>query len=85
METKKEIFICGCGSVEHQIIARLDDDTWGKDVFIAVYLKHRSFFKRLIYGIKYIFGYKCRYGAFEEFILDPSDAGKLQEIINFIK
>lgn len=29
--------------------------------------------------IKYIFGYKSIYGAFEEFIFDPKDSGKLQK------
>jgi hypothetical protein len=38
-----------------------------------------------MYGIKYIFGYKCRYGAFDEFIVNPKDADKIQEIVYYLK
>lgn len=35
--------------------------------------------------LKYILGHKSVYGDFEEFILKPSDAGKLQEVVNILK
>ena len=34
---------------------------------------------------KYIFGYKCRYGAFDEFIFNSEDSEKLQDIANYLK
>jgi hypothetical protein len=37
------------------------------------------------YGIKYIFGYKSRYGAWDEFLLNPEDADKLQDVVNYLK
>lgn len=36
-------------------------------------------------AIKYIFGYKCCYGHFDEFVFKSSDADKLQKVVNFIK
>jgi hypothetical protein len=38
-----------------------------------------------VYGIKYIFGRKCRFGAWDEFIFNPKDADKLQEIVDYLK
>ena len=37
------------------------------------------------YGIKYIFGYRCKYGAFDEFIFKPEDAYKIQRLANYLK
>jgi hypothetical protein len=35
--------------------------------------------------LKYIFGYKSQYGAWDEFILNPNDADKLQDIVDYLK
>jgi hypothetical protein len=42
-----------------------------------VFLRPESFYKRIWLGIKYIFGYTCRYGYFDEFILDPKDVDRM--------
>jgi hypothetical protein len=54
-------------------------------VYSHVHLNKRPFFERLKYAIKYIFGYKCRYGAFDEFILNRDDAERLQSVVNYLK
>jgi hypothetical protein len=41
--------------------------------------------ERVKYGLKYIFGRQCNYGAFDEFIFNPKDADKLQELVNYLK
>ena len=33
----------------------------------------------------YIFGIKCNYGAFDEFIFNEKDADKLQSVVNYLK
>jgi hypothetical protein len=48
-------------------------------------LVKKSFWSRLKYGLKYIFGYKSRYGAWDEFILNPNDADKLQDVVDYLK
>ena len=91
MENKKEILICSCHSTDHQIILLYEEDEnkeTGKGYpmcYAHVHLNKRSFFSRLKYGIKYIFGYKCNYGAFDEFIFNPEDANKLQDLVNYLK
>jgi hypothetical protein len=83
MENNEQIMICECSSVEHQIVfSKFEDDDF---VYCMIHLKKLSFFKRLIHGIKYIFGYKCRYGDFEEFMLGKKNINKLKEIINLIE
>lgn len=78
-----EILICACSSDEHQIILHKDEDC--KMVYCSIHLVNLPFFKRLVMAIKYIFGYKCMYGNFEEFILNKCHINKLENLINFLK
>ena len=75
----KDLLICKCSSNEHQMIITVFEDE--PEVFVDIHLTKQSFIKRLIYGIKYIFGYQCKYGAFEEVILDKTHINSLKEII----
>ena len=83
---ERELFICKCENTEHQIVCSWfgDDDYDVRDVYATVHLRKKPFLKRLIYGLKYIFGYQCKYGAFDEFIFNPDDADKLKKIYLFL-
>ena len=63
--------------------------SWDEDedeVYVEIHLaNHRGFFSRLWKGLKYAFGYKCRYGAFEEVILREDDADNLQKVVDHLK
>lgn len=92
MKAKKEleeIIVCDCGSLEHQMVIQAtnwgDDDPDSRYVYVDMYLAHLPFWKRLWYGIKYICGYKCKYGAFEEIILKPEDAYKFEKVVEWLK
>ena len=78
-----ETFICECNSVEHIAIFSFDKD-WD-DIFMHVHLTKKGFWTRLKYAIRYIFGYQCQYGAFDEFIFNPNDADKLQKVVDVLK
>ncbi len=78
-----QIFLCDCSSAEHQIIYEYDFDD--NMVYFRIHLASHSFWERLKYGIKYIFGYKCRYGAWDEFIVRQDDAEKFEEIAKCLK
>lgn len=81
-----EIFICECHSTDHQMIMLYsEDDGYPMVSYSHVHLNKRPFWERLKYGIKYIFGRKSRYGAFDEFIFNPDDAERLQEVVNYLK
>jgi hypothetical protein len=84
-----DLFICSCHNTEHQMIVLYDED--GIDgiiyptVYIHTHLSKRPFWERVKYGIKYIFGYQSRYGAFDEFIFNSEDHEKVQRIADYLK
>lgn len=78
------LMVCKCSSLEHQVIVRWDNDD--NEVYMEVHLaNYDSFWKRLWHGLKYAFGYKCRYGAFDEVILRKEDASNLQKVVDHLK
>ena len=79
----QEIFICDCHSSEHQFIIRKFDDE--EEVYLTIHLNKKPLLKRIKYAFKYIFGYQSRYGAFDEIILNPEDADRLQNVVNSLK
>ncbi len=79
-----DLLICQCQSPEHQIMFLWDDDE-NPAVYMEIHLNKLPFFKRLKYAIKYIFGYKCKYGAFDEVILKPEDAYKVKDILTYLE
>jgi len=75
------IFICNCSSLEHQLCFWYDEEY--KILYTEVHLiTYRGFFKRLWYGLRYAFGYKSRFGAWDEFLFETDDMIKLKEFIN---
>lgn len=80
---KHDLLICQCSNVEHQVVITTFDDE--PEVFFSVHLIKHSFFKRLKLGIKYIFGYQCSYGAFEEIILDSKYIPQIENILKQLK
>lgn len=81
----REYFICSCENTEHQIVFSWFEDDDVANVYATIHLRKKSFWARLKYGIKYIFGYQCRYGAFDEFIFNPNDARKLERITRWLR
>lgn len=81
MENK--YFECECYSPEHTLRISYDCSNQ-RDKFIAFYvqLSKLPFWRRLWAGIKYIFGYECRYGHWEEFLLDDDDVLKIKWILS---
>jgi hypothetical protein len=79
-EKKSEIVICGCHSSEHQLIIHHNGED--KQVYIHIYLAKRPFFKRVLAGFKYIFGYTSRYGHWDEMILEKEHAEQFQNLVD---
>jgi hypothetical protein len=72
------ILICDCSSHEHQIIIEHDNDD--NLIYCYIHLTNRNFWGRLKAGIKYIFGYKSKYGQWDEFIFKPEHAKDLNKL-----
>jgi hypothetical protein len=60
-------------------------DWYPPEVYVHVHLVKRSFWYRLKYGLKYIFGHTSKYGAWDEFIMDNSHINDLENIIKHLK
>ena len=84
MEDK--IIICECSSAEHQMVLRFEDDEdLGRMVYVEIHLMPLRWYERLWQGLKYIFGYKCCYGDFEEMILSPRHARQVYDLYRFLR
>ena len=92
MELKKtkDVLICDCHSSDHQILLMYSEDEYPTGetfptCYAHIHLNRRPFWERVKYGIKYIFGYRCRYGAFDEFLFNPDDVEKLEKLVKYLK
>jgi len=86
---KTEVLICECSSVEHQIVftycSEEREDITGIEgaiyedcMDVSIHLtEYNGFFKRIWVAIKYIFGYRSRYGDWDTFLMNPEDADRL--------
>jgi hypothetical protein len=84
IETGDNIFlVCECRSPEHvvQITANTmkDSDTV---LYIGVQLPKLPWHKRVVRGVKYIFGYQCKYGHWDEAVIGGSEAISLMEFLS---
>lgn len=81
MNMKHHLLICMCESVDHQaVLSYFDDDD--DCLYLSVHLHNgRSVWQRIKYAFKYVFGYKSRYGAFDEMMLDKEGVTKLRKVL----
>ena len=77
---------CSCSSPEHQL--HIHFNTWTNDsniideeMSISIFLQEKPFLKRLVMGIKYIFGYKSKYGHFGEILIDKNTAKEIKDFM----
>ena len=73
---KTEYLECACHSPEHTLKFILDED-----LYVSVFLQEHPWHERLVSAVKYLFGYKCRYGHFEEIIVDKRDCDRIISIL----
>jgi hypothetical protein len=80
--------ICDCGLSEHQIIIYKDKDFANgyREVILNPHLvTYKNFFKRCIVAIKYVFGYKSKYGAWDSMIITKRNYQPLKDAITFLE
>ena len=78
---ERKLLTCECHNLEHIVAFRYDPED--KVLYIEPRLvAHHNFFKRFWVGLKYIFGYKSRFGEFDELILGIDSQKKLRDILN---
>ena len=80
---KQQLITCECGLTEHQFVLTLWD--WGDnvEVFMEPHLStYRNFFERVWAAIRYVFGYRCKYGEFDCVSLERK---QLIQIVDFVE
>lgn len=85
--TLPTVLICDCGSAEHQIIIHKDkgfSEGYREVILCPHLITHRNIFKRILIAIKYIFGYKCKYGAWDSLIVSKQNYLPLKEVVEFL-
>lgn len=79
MDMERELFVCTCGDVQHQLVISYFDDE--KELYISTHLCKHGFLSRLWIAIQYVFGKQSIYGAFEETVLEEKDVVRLNELL----
>jgi hypothetical protein len=92
---EREFLICECESLEHLACFTFFDDNVVVDnegtemnfkyVTLSVHLKKLPFFKRLVNGVKYIFGHTSVYGDYDEFIIGKEYASKFRKVAKYLE
>jgi hypothetical protein len=80
-----EVFLCHCGSWEHQLVVAREEELVGYDVVASISCSlcdNLSLQKRLKLAIKYIFGYRSKYGMFSEILLTKAETHRLIDTLS---
>lgn len=77
---EKEYFECQCHGDEHILTFSFWVVSDDPDCYVHIFLNHRRWYKRIWPAIRYIFGYKCKFGHFDEMILKHKDVSRLREL-----
>ena len=86
---KVEHFECACYSDEHRLTFQIDDDIKDgckPEFYTSIFLaEQNNLFKRIWTALKYTFGYKCRYGHWENFIMNEKDIDRMLTVLQNYK
>jgi len=80
-----KLILCSCHSPEHQMLFTFWEDDWEPQLDVTVHLRKSKLlgkWGRLIGGIKYIFGYQCKYGDWDEILLQKEQVAELRDALN---
>jgi hypothetical protein len=76
-----EFFECACYSDEHTL--KFSYDPEDNELYTTVFLnQYRNVFKRVWVALKYVFGYRCKYGDWDCFIMRPEDGERLAAMLD---
>lgn len=85
----RDVIICQCNSAEHQIIFTYidsDDPTDFDELAVEVHLTPiHGFFQRIRHAIKYVFGYRSRFGDFDNIVVDAKDCDRMIKYFERLK
>jgi hypothetical protein len=74
--------LCSCKNKEHKVLFFYN--VYNPGVYMQVHLVRKPLLQRLVYAIKYVFGYRSKHGAFDEFVFHPDHSKQLLEVIDHL-
>jgi hypothetical protein len=81
MAMENQHYDCACYSDEHTLRFTLDPEDG--DIYASQFMNHWfPWWKRVWVGLRYVFGYKCKYGHFDCWIMRDEDAEKLRGMLD---
>ncbi len=79
--TETDFVQCACYTNEHLVKVVYEPEE--NEICIEVHLHTwHSIFRRIWVGLKYVFGYKSRFGQWDTVIVRPGDYKRLADIFN---
>lgn len=72
-----EYLECSCSTPEHTVRFAKDEDF----LYMTFFLDGGPWHRRLWNAVRYLFGYKCRYGHFDEVVLGREEVERLVGIL----
>lgn len=76
---------CECKDASHVLRFVYDfetDDSYPPELYAEVHLRHyRPFWKRILNAIRYVAGFKSRYGDFDCTLIGKDEATRLQNLL----
>lgn len=74
-------FDCKCESPEHTL--RFSYDPEDNEIYTEVFLcQYRNPFQRIWTALKYVFGFKCKFGHWDCWLMKEEDCKRLVELVN---
>jgi hypothetical protein len=77
---QNEYFDCQCNDSDHTLRFILDPNDG--TLFTEIHLRPQIWYERIWKGIKYIFGYPCKYGYWDCTHLKHSEYDKLRNLLD---
>ena len=77
---ESKFIVCECFSLEHLVcLSYFEGDD---EAYIHIHLAQETFWTRVWHALKYIFGYRCRYGDFDEFLIGPKNVTQFKQFFD---
>ena len=83
-EEKRMTIVCDCHTREHQFtLSYWTDDEDLDCLFLHAHLStSQGFLRRLWAGLRFAFGYRCRYGEWDEVVASAEVACEMRDFID---
>ena len=88
IKNREETFTCQCTGLDHQFTFRLWDDEEFQYTLLSLEPLLNfglSWWRRVIVATKYVFGFKSRFGPFDDILIKDEDIPRIESILNEYK